>query len=244
MDFEKLISLIDAGEQDKAKEYVNTIKTQFSNNLTELQAYESKFNEAKDGRDKTKAKLKEIVDALGIDPESATADAVKELLKKGKSDDTSKAEIDNLAKMLKAKDDELISVKTNYESQLRDKIIENEIAKISLDSDVVNDRALKLVIDSLKDGALIEDGHIVYRNKESNTIMRDSSGNPLSIAAKMNEFKSDPNNAFLFKATTQQGGGTQQSSSGGVKKMQRERFEQLPASEQMGFIKDGGEVIQ
>ena len=102
----------------------------------------------------------------------------------------------------------------DYKAKFTDKLIEVEIAKLGAGNDVVNDRALQLVIESLKDGATIDNGNIVYRDANGTTI-RNGSGQPLSISEKMAQFKADVNNSFLFKKTTNGGGGILPSGNGG-----------------------------
>ncbi len=240
MDFDTVLSLIDKGKTDEAKQAIESFKPQFEKTVEDLKGYESKFNEAKDGRDKVKGRLKEISDVLGVSVDDLSAERVKELLGKSKGDDVSKAEIENLTKLLQQKETEFTEKLNQSETRFRDKLIENEIAKAGLSADIVNDKALTLVIDALKSGATIEEGHIVYR--ENGVTLRNASGQPLTISEKMEQFKSDASNAFLFKATTTSGGGATQNNGGGAKVMDRASFEKSSPAEQMAFIKSGGTI--
>jgi hypothetical protein len=136
------------------------------------------------------------------------------MIKTAKGDDATKAEIANLQKLLETTQNEYSQKLTQSEAMFKDKLIEVEIAKLGAGNDVVNDRALKLVIDSLKDGATIDSGEIVYRDA-SGAIIRNATGRPLTIAEKMAQFKADTSNSFLFKATSNGGGGSQNSNGGG-----------------------------
>lgn len=214
MDFDNVISLLDAGKVDEVKTAITQFKPQFEKTVSDLTAYEGRFNEAVQTRDKAKGKLKEISSVFGIEADELTPDKLKEMIKTAKSDDASKAEIANLQKLLESTQNEYNQKLTQSEAMLKDKLIEVEIAKLGAGNDVVNDRALKLVIDSLKDGATIDNGEIIYRDASGATI-RNASGRPLSIAEKMAQFKADTNNSFLFKATSNGGGGSQNSSGGG-----------------------------
>lgn len=208
MDFTKLIESLDAGNIDEVKTSLVAFQPEFEKTVTDLRSYEAKFNDSIKSRDKAKSKLGEISEALGLNGDDLTADAIRELITKRKGDDASKAEIENLTKLLKAKDEEMTTKSSEFEGKFRDKVLDYEIAKIGLTADVVNDKALSLVIQSLKDGAYIEEGQIVYRD-ENGATLRNGAGRPLSIAERMAEFKADTNNAFLFKATAQSGGGSQ-----------------------------------
>lgn len=213
MDFDALIANIDAGKIDDVKTALNEFKPQFEKTVTDLQAYEAKFNEAKAGRDKIKSRLNEVAGVFGINSDELTTDKLKELIKTAKGDDASKAEIDNLQKLLQQKEGEFTQKLSDYEAKFRDKLIEVNIAKLGAGNDVVNDRALQLVIDSLKDGATIDNGEIVYRDANGATV-RNASGQPLTVAEKMAQFKADANNSFLFKPTSTGGGGSQTANGG------------------------------
>lgn len=214
MDFDKVTALLDEGKIDDVKNVLNEFKPQFQKTVDDLKSFEGKFNEAVQTRDKAKGKLKEISGVFGIDSDELTTDKLKELIKTAKADDASKAEIANLQKLLADKEAEYSDKLSQSESRFRDKLIEVEIAKLGAGNDVVNDRALQLVIESLKDGATIDNGNIVYRDANGTTI-RNGSGQPLSIAEKMAQFKADQSNSFLFKATSNGGGGTPPNGNGG-----------------------------
>ena len=238
MDFEKVVSLLDEGKIDDVKNVLNEFKPQFQKTVDDLKAYEGKFNEAVQTRDKAKGKLKEISGVFGVDSDELTTDKLKELIKTAKGDDGSKAEIANLQKLLADKEAEYSDKLTQAESRFRDKLIEVEIAKLGAGNDVVNDRALQLVIESLKDGATIDNGNIVYRDANGTTIRNSNTGQPLSIAEKMAQFKADVNNSFLFKATSNGGGGTPTGGNGGNGSKKRS---EMSHAEKGKYIKEHGE---
>lgn len=214
MDFENVLTMLNDGKIDEVKSAIESFKPEFEKTIGDLKTYESRFNEAKEGRDKVKGRLKELSEVFGVNVDELNAERIKELMKSGKGDDASKAEIENLTKLLKAKDDEITEKLSEAETRFRDKVIETEIAKIGLTSNVVNEKALGLVIQALKDGATIEDGEIIYRGSDG-AILRNGNGRPFTVSEKMAQFQSDPANAFLFKATTGGGGGSQSGNGSG-----------------------------
>lgn len=240
MDFGTLITALESGDIDKAKEIATSLKPTFDNTVNELKSFESKFNEAKDGRDKLKTRIKELSEATGLSAEDFVPDKLKELMKSGKNDETLKAEIANLSQMLQSKETEFNGKLNDAETRFTSTLIESEIAKLGAGSNVVNDKALGLVISALKAGAAMEDGKIVYKDANGLTL-RNSSGGALSISEKMAEFSADASNAFLFKPTNQGGGGaTQNQGQAGAKTMSRTSFESMASTQQMAFVKDGG----
>lgn len=214
MDFDKLIASLEAGNVDEAKTIAGQLKPQFETTVSELRGFEGKFNEAVQTRDKAKTRIRELSDVLGIGVDDLSADKVKELLKSGKNDETLKAEIANLQKLITDKDNEYTTKLSESDNRFKNKLIEMEIAKIGASSDVVNDKALEILIEAVKNGATLEDGNIVYKDANGATL-RNSAGRPLSIAERMAEFKADVNNSFLFKATSNGGGGTPPNGNGG-----------------------------
>lgn len=236
MDFENVLQALADGKTDVVKDAIMAFKPQFEKTVGDLKAYEGKFNEAVQTRDKAKGKLKEISGVFGVDSEELTIDKLKELIKTAKGDDASKAEIANLQKMLSDKEAEFGDKLSQSEARFRDKLIEVEIAKLGAGNDVVNDKALKLIIESLKEGATIDNGDIVYRDANGATL-RNGSGQPLSIAEKMAQFKADTSNSFLFKATSNGGGGSG-NSNGGSGSQNRSK---MSHAEKGKFIKEHGE---
>ena len=236
MDFENVLQSLADGKTDVVKDAIMAFKPQFEKTVGDLKAYEGKFNEAVQTRDKAKGKLKEISGVFGVDSEELTTDKLKELIKTAKGDDASKAEIANLQKMLSDKEAEYGDKLSQSEARFRDKIIEVEIAKLGAGNDVVNDKALKLIIESLKEGATIDNGDIVYRDANGATV-RNGSGQPLSIAEKMAQFKADVSNSFLFKATASGGGGSQSNNGGAGSKKRSE----MSHAEKGKFIQEHGE---
>ena len=236
MDFEKLIASLEAGNVDEAKTIAGQLKPQFETTVSELKAFEGKFNEAKDGRDKVKARFRELSEALGLNPDDASADKVKDLLKQGKNDETLKAEIANMQKLISDKETEFNTKLSESENRFKNKLIEMEIAKIGASSDVVNEKALSILIDAVKSGATLEDGEIVYKDEKGATL-RNPAGRPLSIAERMAAFKSDTNNSFLFKPTSNGGGGTHNSGGSSGSKKRSE----MSHAEKGKFIQEHGE---
>lgn len=217
MDFTTLITHLEAGDTDKAVEVAKALKPKFEQTVKDLADYEGKFNDSIGTRDKAKAKIKAIADVLGTTEDELTPTKIKEIMDASKKDDGSKAEIENLTRLLEEKDANYTTSLEEKDKLFSDKLVEIEIAKLGLTSDVVNDkRILSLVIDHLKDGAVIEDGAVVY--KDGDVTKRNGSGRPETVAERMEAFKADAENANLFKPTTTGGGGSQNGGSTGSKK--------------------------
>lgn len=215
MDFDNIISLLDEGKVDEVKTAITQFKPQFEKTVSDLTAYEGRFNEAVQTRDKAKGKLKEISSVFGVEADELTPDKLKEMIKTAKGDDASKAEIANLQKLLESTQNEYNQKLTQSEAMFKDKLIEVEIAKLGVGKNLIDDKdAVDFALGYLKKGATLDDnGEIVYRDENGLVMRNPSTGRPLSIGEKIERLRSEK--TFLFKATSNGGGGSQHSSGGG-----------------------------
>lgn len=216
MDFNALLTALKAGDTEKATEIAETLKPKFEQTVEELKDYEEKFSGATTSRDKAKAKLNDVAESLGLKVDDLSPDKIKELMKVGKNDEAYKAEIDNLTRLIADNEAKYNSSLEEKDQLFSDKLVEVEIAKLGLNSDVVNDKALKDVMRHLKEGATVEDGVVVY--KDGDVTARNGAGRPIGVAERMAEFKADESNSYLFKPTVNGGGGAQGNGSTGGKK--------------------------
>lgn len=218
MDFGKILALLAEGKVDEAIALIKAGETDYKKTVDDLKDYEGKFKDAVETRDSAKAKVKSIVEALGLTVEDATPEKVKEALKaNSKSDDSSKEEIGKLEKIIEELNTNHNTALAEKDKKFTDILIEKEIAKHGVGADVVNEKALGLLVASLKEGATLnEAGEVVYL--DGNTTARNASGRPLSVKERMEEFRADDSNAFLFKSTSQGGGGSSSSGVTGGKK--------------------------
>lgn len=208
MDFSKILALLAEGKIDEAIALLKAGETDYQKTVDDLKDYEGKFNDAKDSRDKMKANVKAIAEALGLSEDEATPEKVKEALKTNrKSDDSSKEEIEKLERIIEDLNTNHATALAEKDKKFTDILIEKEIAKHGAGVDVVNEKALNLLVSSLKEGAsLNEAGEVVYL--DGNTTARNANGRPTTVKERIDEFKADDSNAFLFKSTNQGGGGT------------------------------------
>lgn len=216
MDFNTLLTSLEAGDTEKATEIAKALKPEFEQTVKDLKDYEEKFSGSITSRDKAKAKLREVAEALGLSEDNLSTDTVKELIKVGKDGDKYKADIDNLTELI-------ANNEAQYKSSLEEKdkafstmLVKVEIAKLGLNSDVVNDKALDMVMSHLQEGATIEDGVVVY--KDGDATIRNGAGRPIGVAERMEQFKADESNSFLFKPTIDGGGGAKGNGATGTKK--------------------------
>lgn len=207
MDFTTLIQQLEAGNTDEALQTAKALKPKFDKTVQDLNNAETKFTDAVTSRDKAKTKYKSLTDALGLSDEDATPEAVKDLINKGKTDETLKAEVDDLKRLLKENEDNHGQALAEKDKAFTDKLLEMDISKVGLTANVVNDKALEMVVGSLKSGATLENGEIVYKD-QNGVIVKDATGQPITVGQKLEQFKADESNAFLFKATTNGGGGS------------------------------------
>ena len=245
MDFENVLQSLADGKTDVVKDAIMAFKPQFEKTVGDLKAYEGKFNEAVQTRDKAKGKLKEISGVFGVDSEELTTDKLKELIKTAKGDDASKAEIANLQKMLEQSKEEFSEKLKNSETRFKDKLIETEIAKSGLLSVIGDDmHTIEVAMGLVKKGSVLdENGSIIFLGADG-LVQRDASGQPISVGGKVSEFLNSDIGRRLRNATSNGGGGSSASNGGGAKTMLRSDFDKLGSGDRMTFVKNGGKITE
>ena len=238
MDFDKVTALLDEGKIDDVKTALNEFKPQFEKTVGDLKAYEGKFNEAVQTRDKAKGKLKEISGVFGIDSDELTTDKLKELIKTAKADDASKAEIENLTKLIAQKENEFSEKIANQEARFKEKIIETEIAKSGLLSVIGDDKeTIEIAMGLVKKGSILDEKGAVSFLGEDGLIQRNGTGQPLTISDRVNEFLNSGIGRRLRNATSNGGGGSQSSNGGSGSKNRSS----MTHAEKGKFIQEHGE---
>ena len=217
MDFKALIASIKAGNIEEATAIAEALEPKFEASITELKEFDGKLTEAVSTRDKAKEKIKTLAGAIGITAEDLTPEKLKELTKANKNgDETHKAEIDNLTKLLEEKDALHKSSLEEKDNLFKDKLIEIEIAKISKTLGVAGGGALANFIDKVKNGATLEDGEIVFKESDG-SIKRDGAGRPIGVVQRAEAIKADADNYYLFDPTNTGGGGPKENQTPGAK---------------------------
>ena len=99
----------------------------------------------------------------------------------------------------------------------------------------------KLGISLIKDGAVFENGSIVYKKADGSTDYG-SGTTPMGVLDKMNALRADTNYAGLFKPDVNSGGGKPPNGGGDTKgkTMSRSQFDGLAPQAQSDFISLGG----
>lgn len=243
MSFKKLLDAIEAGETGVAKELATSIEADFNANVKEIDKLETKASEAISGRDKVKAKMRELSEGLGVD--ELTVDGLKALTKsKGNDSEVEakyKVQLDDLSKKLADMESDYNGKLTEAQSRYQDAVIDKELLKLGASANVA-DGAIEDVVNYLKANVAIEDGNIVY--KADGVPERNSNGRPTSLSDKMEQLRET--RSYLFKANTQQGSGEPHRPAGGgnAKTINRSSFDGMEPQAQASFVKGGGTVTE
>jgi len=215
MSFKLLLTAIEAGDAEKATELAKGLEGNFNDNVQEIGKLETKATEAINGRDKVKSTLRSLAEAAGVD--SLTIDSLKELTSK-RGDDSEieakyKGQLDDMATKFQAQE-------TDYKDQLsksgalyNNAIIDNELFKMGVSANAVSDASLEDIVKHMKNGAVIEDGKVVYVDSEG-IAKRGENGRPLTLQDNIESLKNE--RAYLFKPQNKGGSGEAHKSGGGV----------------------------
>lgn len=223
MSFKKLQEALASGDTEKAAEIAKGLETDFNANVEEIGKLENKANEAIEGRNKVKEKLREITKAAGVD--ELTVDVIDDLKSKQGDDKLiakHKEEIDTYAKRIE-------EIESGYKSKLGDAnsryqgvLIDRELTKLGASLGLA-DGAMDDVVSHLKQHATIDGDNIAYVIDGSPE--RNANGRPLTISDKIEELKTKK--PFFFKAVGQGGSGQHHNGGGNAGK----KFSELSGHE-------------
>ncbi len=238
MGFKELKEML--SDNTDALELVGSLESTFNTNVSTINALETKFQEAKVGRDSAKSRLKEVQGYLGVDELSQEA---IEAIVKSKPDEKSALEIQNLQKQLA----DATTVNETQAKEFQDKFqgmaLERELTTLGASANVANAQALQILTEQLKASAVFnDDGTVSYSNADGTT--RYVNGKPMTISDRLSELQGDDNWNFIFKSTVKPGGGSDNNGGGNVssRSINRLDFEKLEPSAQMKHISGGGTI--
>jgi hypothetical protein len=187
----------------------NIDSTELQGFITKYQAMEqevsqsdSKLSALTNELKSTKGKINSIYKRIGVDKDEDLDIKLKNL--NNNNNNNNSKEIKNLENLIREKEKELQTQKASYESALFDKDLNLELYKRSAALDTINKEAHSIVIQKIKEGAVLENGQIVYKNEDGTFIRKN--GLPLSIDDKITELKTG-DMSFLFKNDSKNGSG-------------------------------------
>lgn len=225
--FKELLELV--GDNERGKEIIASLQTTSENNVATINKLEGQVSDIASTRDKFKSGNSLVKSVLGLDEVNEDSlNAYLESAKKGKGDEQSIAEINNLKELLKQATDNVQTVTTGYESKLSTMALDNEIANSGVGASFSNEAMAKIGLGLIKSGATYEDGKIVYKKEDGSTLYN-TAGTPMTISDKLSELKSDANYTGFFKPDTNSGGGTPPNQGGG----DNNQLPQMNATEKM-----------
>ena len=187
----------------------NIDSTELQGFITKYQAMEqevsqsdSKLSALTNELKSTRGKISSIYKRIGVEKDEDLNDRLKNL--NNNNNNNNSKEIKNLERVIQEKEKELQSQKASYESALFDKDLNLELYKRSAALNTINKEAHSIVIQKIKEGAVLENGQIVYKNEDGTFIRKN--GLPLSIDDKITELKTG-DMSFLFKNDSKNGSG-------------------------------------
>ena len=205
--FEQLRALV--GDNAEATKMIDQAEAGAKANVQKINELETTVEAVKQTRDQYKSGNALVKSVLGVDAvnQETIEEAIKKLKGSGKGDDASKAEIDNLKQLLKEATDERENLEKDYQGKLQSMALEQEIAGSGIAGSAANEEMFKILTNLVKAGASIEGDKVVYKNEDGSTVYGENS-QPLDIAGKVEQLKTNPAYAGMFKSDVKPGGGT------------------------------------
>lgn len=210
--FDKLKKFL--AENPEALAELANVENQVKVLSTEVGTLESKLN----GTTTNATKLNDIAALfkakLGLETDDINEDLINEKINslKGttKNDESFKAELANLEKIIKDKELALQEKDKMYKDRELDFSLEREISKLT-SFEAVSPKANEILMREIKGNAALEDGKLVFKNADG-TIVRDTNGLPVDLNKRLGSLKESEDYAFCFKSSAQSGSGVQVSS--------------------------------
>lgn len=237
---EELLKLIgDGAELSVISEKANAVKTSYEALDKANKDLTANFEEAKQGRDKTKSKYRDfeklVKESLGL--EEITAEAISEKLKSGNDDiDAMREKFEKdlqVKNSLLEKEQELRrSVETEHKQKMKEFILETEAQKaISATPNLVKNPFILETFkrELLKDVELTEDGKVVpmeYHNGTKIPMTKDTKALGLLDKALLMSENEDYKTAFFNNSVKDGDGGVGSNSFSGVAKRSEMTAEQ------------------
>lgn len=213
MSWEKIREALGEGHEllgfvDAQKDSISTLQTSFNALEVEKGELVTKVNDIQTSRDKLKNTIREKTGLETLDSESL--DNYLAGIKKGNTDESVKAEIDNWRNELKKTKTEYDTLKSEFTNYQRDMNTKDMISKYVNDESVAP--TAKLDLESRLRSAMSydKDNKPTFKNKDGSTMLID--GKPATMDDVFNNIRQDA--IHLFKGTTKSGGSAGGNNSG------------------------------
>ena len=204
MDLQGLMALV--GDNAEAKTFITGMDESSKANVQKINDLEGKLVEYGGTRDKYKQGNSLVKEVLGLDQlNKESLDEALSKLKSGKPDETTLAEITNLKTVIETLTNDKTTLTSDYESKLDNMALTNDIRDLNIGSMSSTGAAEQMILSQLKNGAVREDGKIVYK-QDGKTVY--NNGVLETPSTRLETMKADENYAPFFKATTKGGSNT------------------------------------
>ena len=200
MSFEKLKELV--GDNSEALEVIGVLETATNGNVKTINDLELKVSNITETRDKYKQGNDLIKKSFGVD--NINDEVIQELLKsKGnKADD---AELQNLRQQIELVQKEKVDVENSYKTKLSDLGLKTALSKTGLAQKALNADMYGILEGLALNGAIYEDGNIVFKNDDKST--KYVNGKPMTLEDRVNELATSESYATMFSPDGTGGGG-------------------------------------
>lgn len=133
---------------------------------------------------------------------------------KDETETGNEAELDNLKLQIQEANDFKDKAQNDFENYKSETALEQAIQLAGVQADSTNAKTFNIITQLLKEGAVFENGEIVYKNEDGTTLYEN--GVQTSIESRLAQIKSDTDFAGLFKPKVQSGSGSRASSGASI----------------------------
>ena len=201
MDINEVVTTIEK-ENPQAAQVLTDYVAASNNALEKIGTLEKDLKQSAEKRDRLKTIIRT---ATGL--EEITSDNLTEFLTKGDTQvDTYKNEITQLQTKLSESANAVDEVAKQYEAKIFDLNLDRVLTMMGASNEVHNSHAYGVILDAVKQNAMMEGDDIVYKNADGTTVYADS-GVPATVQTVYESLRSDDNYSYLFKEQYLAGGG-------------------------------------
>lgn len=212
MSWKELVEL--AGSDATMVEFINSQKTSSETLVSKINTLETTNGGLIEDIKKFKQGNTLVKDSLGLDVvNSETISEALDKLKSAKGDDKFLAEITNLKGLLETANNDKNTLTSDYEGKLSAMAMTNSLRDLGIGSIASTPIAEKMILEHLKNGAVLDGDNIVYKDAEGKTAYNGT--NVLTPKDKLAQMQSSDDWKPFIKGDVSGGSGGRESSGGG-----------------------------
>jgi len=206
LSLEKIKEIANGLGNDDLLEAIKGVDETISNNVNLINSLEKDLNKSIEKRDR-QAKL--VRDTLGV------SEITEDSLKAFGSDDTLRAENENLMNVINTLKDEKDTLSNKYNETTNKYMVEKELIKLGATNDVASSKAYDILLSEITSNASFGDGGELLFKSSDGTTIRNADGSPMKLEDRYKSITENDDMKFLFKSSKPKSGSGSNGGKGG-----------------------------